>query len=163
MFQLAKAAGLNPELEKPGLLLPSTPDTNDSSRRRPADVYLPAWLNGTPAALDFAVTAPQRQDIMELAASEGLAAATAYSRTKRTHQNTEELCKQAGVEFQPMVCETTGAWSLEALFVLRHLARSAAEATGGDADAVFARTLQQTSVVVRRATARAVLRRLASS
>ena len=55
-----------------------------------------------------------------------------------------------------------GAWALEAVFVLGRLSRLAAEATGGDPAIVLARTLQQTSVTVRRATARALLRRLAS-
>jgi len=160
VFNLAKAAALSPELEKPGLLLPAKPDDTSNDRRRPADLYLPAWLNGSPAALDFAVTAPQRQDALELASREALAAATTYSQTKRNYLQTDSLCREAGVQFQPMVCETTGAWALEAVHVLGHLARFAADATGGDSEALLARTLQQTSVAVRRMTARALLRRL---
>ena len=54
----ASRAGLRPEKERPGLLLPQDPEDTHIGRRRPADVYLPA-LAGSPAALDFAVTAPQ--------------------------------------------------------------------------------------------------------
>ena len=98
-----------------------------------------------------------------MASREGLAAAKSYSDTKRSYLRTAELCSEAGVEFQPMVCESTGAWAVEAVHVLGHLARLAADATGGDPATVLARTLQQTSVTVRRATARALLRRLSCS
>ena len=160
VFNLAKKAALSPELEKSGLLLPPAPDDTSNARRRPADLYLPAWLNGSPVALDFAVTAPQRQDAIEPASREPLAAAKAYAETKRNYLNTAALCAEAGVQFQPMVCEVTGAWSLEAVHVLGHLSRFAADASGGDQASILARSLQQTSVAVRRMTARALLRRL---
>ena len=161
VFQLAKRAALNPELERSGLLLPASHDDVDSQRRRPADVYLPAWLNGSPAALDFAVTAPQRQATIQQASMEALFSARQYSDTKRAHLDTARLCSEVGVEFQPMVCETTGAWSPEAFFVLKQLSRTAASLTGRDEDACLAETLQNLSVTVRRCQARALLRRLA--
>jgi hypothetical protein len=43
----AQAAEQHPELERPGLLLPS-PDQPDAQLRRPADVYLPSWHGGRP-------------------------------------------------------------------------------------------------------------------
>ncbi|CAE8640315.1 unnamed protein product [Polarella glacialis] len=66
IFRGAARAGLHPELERPGLLLPSRPgDINQNEQaRRPADVYLPCFTGGLPAALDFAVTAPQRQETL---------------------------------------------------------------------------------------------------
>ena len=67
------------------------------------------------------------------------------------------------MRFQPMVCESTGAWSKEAIYVLGHMSRLAADATGGRQEDIPARSLQQTSVVVRSTTARALLRRLADS
>ena len=67
------------------------------------------------------------------------------------------------MHFQPMVCEATGAWALEAVHVLGQLSRFAADATGGDPDSILARSLQQTSVAVRRMTARALLRRLSDA
>ena len=161
VFKLAKAAALGPELEKPNLLLPSNPDDAETNRRRPADVFLPAWLNGSPAALDFAVTAPQRQVTVEQAAKEALASAKQYSQTKREYLNTAQLCADAGVEFVPMVCESTGAWAPEALHVLGQLAQAAALQSGRDKNSVFAETLQVLSVTVRRCQARALLRRLA--
>ena len=79
VFRTAKSAALRPELEKAQLLLPPRPDQTADARRRPADVYLPAWLNGSPAALDFAVTAPQRQEYVLQAAMQPLHAASAYA------------------------------------------------------------------------------------
>jgi hypothetical protein len=48
--RLAGEASANPELEKAGLL-PLGPDQPDADLRRPADVYLPYWFGGVPAAL----------------------------------------------------------------------------------------------------------------
>ena len=94
---------MNPELEKGSLLLSTRPEDSAVGRRRPADVFLPAWFAGSPAALDFAVAAPQRLGIVELVAKEDLASAKDCAAKKRIHLNTETLCKNTGVEFLPMV------------------------------------------------------------
>ena len=76
-YYAASSALLHPELEKPGLL-PQRPvfgslyengssvetESNPSSRR-PADIYLPRWRAGSPAAWDFALTSGLRMDSME--------------------------------------------------------------------------------------------------
>ena len=41
-------------------MLPQSLEDMRAGGRRPADLYLPAWL-GSPVVLDFAVAAPQRQ------------------------------------------------------------------------------------------------------
>ncbi|CAK0794741.1 unnamed protein product, partial [Prorocentrum cordatum] len=51
--RFAAAAGCNPELERPELL-PPRPDDDRAFGRRPADVHIPSWHRGTPAAYDFA-------------------------------------------------------------------------------------------------------------
>ena len=69
VYYAASSANLHPELQKPGLL-PQRPsfgslyengssigdDDSSPSHRRPADVYIPRWRAGPPAAWDFAVT-----------------------------------------------------------------------------------------------------------
>ena len=75
-------AGLGPEKERPGLLLPQQPDEVHNARRRPADVFLPSF-HGRPTALDFAITAPQRLDV--LGAAGITLAASAYTEHKRRH------------------------------------------------------------------------------
>ena len=154
----AEKAGLRPEKERPGLLLPQSPDDTQSARRRPADVFLPA-LAGGPAALDFAITAHQRQDTLALASSRAGAAAEAYDRQKEAHLHTAQACASQGVSFVPMVVETTGHWDVGAARVLRHIATAVAARTGDLADHVHTSMLQELCVVVRSFRARAALRR----
>ena len=74
---------------KIGLVAPPRPDYVSSSHRRPADVFLPSFL-GHPTALDFAITAPQRLDVLGARGSES--AAVAYSEHKRRHLGTSAAC-----------------------------------------------------------------------
>ena len=75
VYEWCKRGGLRPERERPGLLLPTSPEdvTNNAAGRRPADVYLPAFA-GAPAAFDFAIA---------LASQQAGAAAEAYARPQR--------------------------------------------------------------------------------
>ena len=50
IFFAARMAALSPKLETPYLL--------PSSNARPADIYLPSWSCGSPAALDVTVISP---------------------------------------------------------------------------------------------------------
>ena len=157
-FRLAQEAGANPEIEKPSLLLPEC-RAEFVSTHRPADVYLPALQGGMPVALDFAVTAPQRQDIIRSSSVELLAAAASYGQAKRDYKNTAHECELQGVTFQPMVVETSGAWSNESLQVLRMLAKSCGLRTGRGAGTVLQEFLQAAGASIRRANARAHLKR----
>jgi hypothetical protein len=158
----AKAAGCNPELEKADILLPPRPGDTTNTQRRPADVYLPTWTHGLPAALDFAITAPQRQGIVGRAAVSALTAATEYCDAKRSHMHTQAECDAAGITFLPMVAETSGAWAPESLAVWKQLATATAVRQGRDAAAVLREMLQSLSVSIRRANAKACLRRSSS-
>jgi hypothetical protein len=158
IFNLCCKAGLRPELEKPGLFLPARP-SDSSSERRPADIYLPCWSGGLPAALDFAVTAPQRQAIVGEAARTPLAAASAYMQSKRDHLGTQEACATQGIRFQPMVCETSGAWAPEALEVLQLICKTAAARTGTPHSELLQETLSRCGAAVHRANARAHFKR----
>ena len=99
VYRWAERACLRPEREKSGLLRPQRPDDVSSSHRRPADVFLPSFL-GHPPALDFAITAPQRLDVLGARGSES--AAVAYSEHKRRHFGTSAACAAQQVTFQPM-------------------------------------------------------------
>ena len=159
----AKAAGCNPELEKADILLPPTPGDTTNTQRRPADVYLPTWTHGLPAALDFAITAPQRQGIVGRAAASALTGATEYCDAKRSYRHTQAECDSAGMTFLPMVAaETSGAWPPESLAVWKQLATATAVRQGRDAAAVLREMLQSLSVSIRRANAKACLRRTSS-
>ena len=158
VYDWSQRAGLRPQKEAPNLLLPQSPDDLSATLRRPADVFLPA-LAGSPAALDFAVTAPQRQETLAQASRTPGSAAAAYASHKATYLNTAELCRQNGILFVPMVAETTGAWDPGALKVLRHVAHAVAARTGQDAATTLNALLQELGVAIRTHRARAVLRR----
>jgi cytochrome c5 len=154
------AAISNAELEKAGLLLPARPSDEQQSARRPADIYLPRWYDGLPAALDFAVTSPNQSATVGIAAREALHAAVSYSETKRAYLNTVTQCQAQGVTFLPMVCETSGAWAPEASAVLKQLARQAASRDARPASEHYRALLQRLAVKVRTANAKAHLRRM---
>ena len=159
VYTFAKySAAARPELEKASLLLPPRPSDNHNNRR-PADVFLPTWSDGLPAALDFAITAPQRQGVVSESAAGALHAAKAYSDHKRSYQNTAQLCEAQGIVFRPMVCETSGAWAPEATALLKQLATAAAGRLGQPTGTLYRELLQRTSVAVRLANARAHLKR----
>ena len=157
--RFATSAGLAPTLEKAELLPPRPDDPTCSNHRRPADVFLPSFVHGAPAAFDFAVVSPQRQDVVALAAGSAGAAASLYEAYKRSYLETETECAQQGVNFFPMVAESSGGWGPEGLKHLRQLAKVAARQTGTDGGDVMGQLLQALCVVIRSAKARAVLRR----
>ena len=158
----AERAGLRPEKERPNLLLPTCPEDTQTGRRRPADVFLPA-LAGSPAALDFAVTAPQRQETLALAGRETGAAAAAYARHKEAHLGTAQACEGQGVVFVPMVVESTGTWDKGAGIVLQHIARAVAARTGEEPQRAHSALMQELCVLIRAHRARAALRRRAEA
>ena len=123
----ADRAGLQPEKERPGLLLPQRPEDTGVARRRPADIFAPC-LSGKPTAFDFAVTGFQRQASLADAGRHGGAAAAAYSAVKIAHLDTALCCQQQGLAFVPLVAETTGAWDPAAAKVLQTIARAVAAA-----------------------------------
>ena len=144
------------------LLLPQRPDDTRVAHRRPADIYLPS-LYGTPAALDLAVTAPQRQESLGRAGQQALAAATAYAEVKSSHLGTARVCAEQGLKFVPMVAEATGAWEPEAAKILLLISRAAAAREDAPPSGLHSELLQEMSVLLRSHRARAVLRRRAES
>jgi len=152
----ATAAGLNPTLEQPGLLQPS-PGQPNAGQRRPADVFLPSWNDGTPAALDFGITSPHRLDAPRDANAAAGAAATAYEAHKRAYLDTAADCMAQGISFIPMIGEPTGGWGPSAICTFKAIAKVQAAGTDVDHGAVLASELQHLSTAVRRANARAVL------
>ena len=120
LYQWADRAGLQPEKERAGPLLPQRPEEVVNQHRCPAGIFLPSF-NGVPAALDLAITAPQRQDIVALAGATSLAAATSYAATKASHLNTATLCAQQGIHFMPVVAESTEPEASKLLLQLSQL------------------------------------------
>ena len=113
----------------------------------------------SPAALDFAVTSVHRQAIVEKASRVSLASAEDYSAVKRSHLDTHRKCAAVGVDFFPMVAETSGAWSRGAMGILGQICRCIAHQRGADVNQQFSSALERLSVIFRRCQARAWLRR----
>ena len=171
-FHMCAAVGLNPELEKPGLLRPRPllGSLGEDGRqpggplgpegRRPADVYLPRWRGGTPAALDFAATSGLRTELLLDSAADPTSAVVQYEGYKETFLDTKAHCLSEGITFIPMIVDACGGgWGPQACRVWTELAKTTALATGELPSTEAMRVLQSLSLILRRENARAVLRR----
>ena len=101
VFSAAQSAALAPRKEVPPLI-PGT-------QNRPADVYLPCWKRGRPAALYITVISTmQKSTIRSSAENQGHALLIAEERIFAAHGAT---CQAAGISFLPLAIETLGGLS----------------------------------------------------
>ena len=169
VFFFSNSTGLSPELERPGLLQPrplggtsqeNGSDRDNNANRRPADIYMPKWRRGTPAALDFAVTSGLRVDLVNKSVLDGSASTVAYERLKRQYRDTEETCRAEGITFIPIICEADGGgWGPAANKVWSELAKTKAMLTGEQSSTIANLLLQRLGLILHRENARAILRR----
>ena len=114
VFSAAQSAALAPSKEMPNLI----PD----SLSRPADVFLPTWSRGRPAALDVHVISPLQQQTMgDAASTPGHALQVGVQRKLASHLS---ACRSVGVEFIPFVMETLGGLAEDSIFILRSLGKA---------------------------------------
>ena len=169
VYFLCNSAGLNPELERQGLLQPLPPvstvqdsgvDRDPNLLRRPADIYLPRWRRGLPAALDLAVTSGLRNDLVDRTAQDGTTAVKSYEAFKRSYLNTESSCKENGITFIPIICKADGGgWGQAAHAVWGELAKYKSSMTGESSSITATHLLQSLGLILHRENARAILRR----
>ena len=101
IFTAAQSAALAPRRESPHLI--------PNRQSRPADIFLPNWDRGRPAALDISVICPlQRLTIQGAAASPGHALQVGESRKRDLHH---APCASAGISFIPLLFESLGGLS----------------------------------------------------
>ena len=163
----AKAAGARPELEK-ARLLAGIGRVGDLQGRRPADTLLHNTggihtARGRPmakVALDVGFVNPQAAGHLRDAAAESLGAAKAYTKQKREKNNTDDLCLQVGVDYQPIVWETTGGISEEGRETIKSLNRLVAVNTNTPLAEVAHRFWHRTSVDLQKANHRAFAKRV---
>ena len=90
-----------------------------NSLSRPADVFLPTWSRGRPAALDVHVISPlQQQTLGEAASTPGHALQVGVQRKLASHL---EACRSAGVDFVPIVAEALGGLAEDSISTIRSL------------------------------------------
>ncbi|KAL5460203.1 hypothetical protein EMCRGX_G033631 [Ephydatia muelleri] len=112
-YDFCKRACLGPRLEL-GC------GAGSDSQSRPADVLVPNWDLGKPAAFDLSVTSTlQSSALLEASVTAGSAALFAEN---RKHNNSDKKCDELGWACIPLVVETYGCWGAEAVAALSELA-----------------------------------------
>ena len=169
VFYQCHSAGLNPELERPGLLQPrplfgsaqeNGAERNQQELRRPADIYIPRWRRGMPVALDLAVTSGLKRDMVQRSSENGSSAVTTYEDFKRSYLATETTCQEEGFNFIPLICEADGGgWGPAANAVWSELAKYKSVMTGEQSSTTASRLLQSLGLILHKENARAILRR----
>ena len=113
LFSAAQSAALVPQKEVPFLI--------PGSSSRPAEVYLPNWKRGQPAALDVTVISSlQQQTLSGAAISPGHA--LRVGETRKMNANADS-CHAVGVFFVPLVVEALGGWNDEATHTITSIGR----------------------------------------
>ena len=161
----ASKANFRPELERSGLL--ANLGWPGVAGRRPADTLLVggAALSVTSrrrlpkVALDFAVVSPFAVGAIRDASREVLATTKAYSERKRAHNNTQRMCEEANIGFEPIVFEATGGLESEGAKVLTSIFAEVAKSTGKVKADVVRRLKGRISIDFCRAQSRALRRR----
>ena len=120
VFSVAQSAAMAPSNETPNLV----PD----SSVRPADVLLPNWNRGRPAAVDVHDISPlQQQTLAEAASTPGHALQVGVRRKLVSNLS---ACRSVGVEFVPFVIETLGGLSEDTISTIRAIGRAVGQRSG---------------------------------
>ena len=113
VFSAAQSAALAPRREVPSLV-PGT-------QCRPADIYLPCWKRGRPAALDITVISTLQQSTIRGAAeNQGHALLVAEERKFAAHGL---ACQAIGISFIPLAIESLGGLSVTASDTISSIGR----------------------------------------
>ena len=119
LFSAAQSAALAPSREATGVV----PD----SLSRPADILLPTWSRGRPAALDVHVISPlQQHTLHEASHTPGHALNVGVQRKLASHL---AACRSAGVEFVPVVAETLGGLADDTIQTIKAIGRAISQRT----------------------------------
>ena len=118
LYNAAQSAALAPTKDAPSLV--------PGSYTRTADILLPNWTNGRPAALDVSVISSMQQLTLVEAASSPSHAVSVGIRRKLTANL--PACQAAGVmDFLPIVVETLGGWCPDSIATIRSIGRTLGE------------------------------------
>ena len=114
LFSAAQSAALAPSKETPGLV--------PNSLARPADILLPNWHQGHPAFVDVRVISPLQQ--LTLAEASSIPGHALLVGTRRKLASNLLACRAMGAECIPLVAETLGGLSEDAIHTIRVIGRA---------------------------------------
>ena len=122
IFSAAQSAALAPSREAPGLVA--------SSQSRPADIFLPTWHCGRPAALDIHVISPlQDLTLTEASVIPGHALNVGVQRKLSSNLS---ACRSSGIDFVPVVAETLGGLAEDAITIISAIGRAVSDRVSSD-------------------------------
>ena len=131
--------------------------TSEHDHSRPADILLPNWALGKPAAFDISVTSPLNPKIISVV---GLSAgAAALSTEERKHTESDPKRNVLGWCCVPLVTESYGAWGKEAMDSFKMLASRLAIISGKPKSVVLSELYSRLNLHLVRANATAILSR----
>lgn len=143
LFSAAQSAALAPRKEVPSLI----PGTHS----RPADIFLPNWSRGRPAALDVTVISTLQPLTLQGAANiQGHALTVGEARKRAAHH---APCLSVGVSFIPLVAESLGGWSEEATHTISRIGQLLGQRTSNPPAETTRHLFQRLSVTLWRGNA----------
>ena len=152
IFSAAQSAALAPRKEFPSLI----PDR----QCRPADIFLPHWDRGLPAALDVSVISTlQQRTLIGAAESQGHALSVCVERKMATHA---APCSAVGVSFISLAFESLGGVSELAIRTIRRIGQYLGQRLGVSPSMSTRQLFQRCSVCLWRGNATLWLHRFPS-
>jgi hypothetical protein len=136
LFSTTQSAALAPRKEVPSLI---------SGRcSKPADILLPHWTGGKPAALDVSVISPlQNLTVNSSASIQGYALSVGEARKMSVHL---DACLSEGISFIPLIVESLGGWSSQASNFIQVVGKHQAQRLGLNPSDCIAHIFQRLSI-----------------
>ena len=129
-----------------------------NSQYRPADVLVPNWELGKPAAFDLSVTSTLHSSVLlEASMTAGSAALVAE---KRKHNTGDRKCEELGWVCIPLVVETYGCWGAQLWRAFSKVAGRLSTRLNEPKSKTIFGLYNRLGLAVVRANCRAILRRL---
>ena len=152
LFEFCQRACLGAQLEAGSSL------GHEARQTRPADVLIPNWELGKPAAIDLCVTSPLNSNTLQVACVTPNSAA--MQAEQRKHHSNDAKCEELGWVCISLVVESYGSWGPEAQRCLSRLAGRLATQLGQPKSLTTNLIYGRLNLTLIRANSRAILSRL---
>ena len=152
LFEFCQRACLGAQLEAGSSL------GHEARQTRPADVLIPNWELGKPAAIDLCVKSPLNSNTLQVACVTPNSAA--MQAEQRKHHSNDAKCEKLGWVCIPLVVESYGSWGPEAQRCLSRLAGRLATQLGQPKSLTTNLIYGRLNLTLIRANSRAILSRL---